>query len=144
MNWMMLALLSTLAVGCGSNDDDDNNLPAEAQEDVTTLKAYKCYSGEINNLSLAYEVRNERVDTSTRTALYDCRGSQECAFTSELNQLTTGEGEGSRSCLNGTNGASLCVGSDLVYEQTPKGELLHVNTADGALIYCEKDLPVIR
>lgn len=146
--WPLILMLASsfVVVSCGSdNDDDDDSIPQREEDtpaNVTTLNTYRCYSGDINALVPAYEVRRERADGNTRLQAYDCRGTENCRSIGTLDQATIGEGDEAGSCLNTAGGFGLCVGEDLVYEETSRGELLTVSTTDGEQVFCNGNIPV--
>lgn len=146
----VLLTCNFLLISCGKKKDDGNqptiqsNSPTpENEEDrnagtngQSTLSRYKCYSGDINNLALAYEVRRQQTAEGKGYFLYDCQGTNNCQPAFALTKEQNGEGQYSSSCYTGSDGFSLCVSDERLTENTSKGELLHVGTGDGGLVYC--------
>lgn len=122
--------------------EQDNGDGSEDTSNGSTIRRSKCYQGTPDSLTKINEVRVEKSGGTTKSFLFDCQGSSNCTRATELQKSSSQEDAGGVSqCLTGEDGYAFCTSTDHVYEETSKGELMHVFAGDhGALIYCSKNL----
>ncbi|HXH30708.1 MAG TPA: hypothetical protein VNJ01_07830 [Bacteriovoracaceae bacterium] len=154
INLIIFITVSFLLSACGGKEGGNGNKAAppgpqaeDAPEEtieanIRTLKSYKCYSGDSNNLSLQYEVRKESTERGERFYLYDCLGTNQCQSAFLLTKSESGEGEEFSTCFTGEENFSLCVSDERITEQTSQGELLQVGGSGGNILYCNQNIPL--